>query len=316
MLETADTARLFLALSVCLGLIVAGVGNALVGSRRAAGALPFAAAGVAVAAGVAWLFESPWVVHVAGRGVGGLALLALGGSGRVRRGLAAGVAPFRSPRARWAMVAVTGLAGLGYELSRYERADTAALDASMDDIALLGDATVGVVVPGVRFHTDSGHAVTPIVAETQHSAEHLRRVEAVTLAGLGGRTQIISRGPPSGGSNCHGWVFTGGRYGIRGRDVPAILADNGYARVSAPAPGDACVYRSAAGEVSHTAVVRAVCDDGMVLVEGKWGWLGVYLHPVEASCYGTAFDYYRTARKSHLLAAVTDTPTPAAKAGP
>jgi len=314
MLETLDTGRLFLALAVCLGLIVAGVGNLLLGSRRAGGSLPFAGLGVAVAAGVAWLFESPQAARLAGLGVGGLTLLALSGSGWARRGLATGFAPFRSSRARWAMVAVTGLAGLGYELTRFDREDAAALDASMDDLARLTDSSLAVPVTGVLLRTDSGNAVTPIVAETQHSAEYLRRIEGASLASLS--KQAISRGPPSGASNCHGWVFTGGRYGIRGRDVPAILADNGYARVDAPAPGDACVYRSGDGEVSHTALVRAVCDDGTVLVEGKWGWLGVYLHPAAASCYGTEFHYYRTARKSHLLAAFTGTPTSAAKSSP
>ena len=32
--------------------------------------------------------------------------------------------------------------------------------------------------------------------------------------------------------NCHGWVFTGGRFWVSGEDVPRILEDNGYRRVS------------------------------------------------------------------------------------
>ena len=69
------------------------------------------------------------------------------------------------------------------------------------------------------------------------------------------------------------------------------------------------MYRDESGQVSHTALVRAVCEDGTVLVEGKWGWMGVYLHPVQSSCYGQKFDYYRTARGSHVLTVRSDSPT-------
>jgi hypothetical protein len=96
-------------------------------------------------------------------------------------------------------------------------------------------------------------------------------------------------------------VFTGGRFHVSGRQVDSILTDNGYARVTDPAAGDVCVYRNPDGGVSHTAVVRASLPDGTVLVESKWGRMGVYMHDADESCYGADFAYFRTARGTHLL---------------
>ena len=81
----------------------------------------------------------------------------------------------------------------------------------------------------------------------------------------------------------------------------AILADNGYTPVTDPRPGDLAVYRQN-GTVAHTAVVRYVTPGMPVLVEGKWGVAGVYLHPVDASPYGSEFTFYRVDRPTHVLA--------------
>jgi hypothetical protein len=83
--------------------------------------------------------------------------------------------------------------------------------------------------------------------------------------------------------------------------VEPFLADNRYAPVTDPRPGDLAVYRQN-GAVTHTAVVRYVTPGMPVLVEGKWGATAVYLHPVDASLYGTAFTYYRADRPTHVLA--------------
>jgi hypothetical protein len=55
------------------------------------------------------------------------------------------------------------------------------------------------------------------------------------------------------------------------------------------------------GEITHTAVVRYITPGQPVLVEGKWGNLSVFLHPVEKSTYGTEYVYYRSGRVGHLL---------------
>jgi hypothetical protein len=101
-------------------------------------------------------------------------------------------------------------------------------------------------------------------------------------------------------------VYTGGRYGVSGADVDSILADNGYRGVADPRPGDLVVYRQA-GAVAHSAVVRYVSPGLPVLVEGKWGAAGVYLHAAGESVYGTEFTYYRADRPTHVLGGL-DTP--------
>ena len=42
---------------------------------------------------------------------------------------------------------------------------------------------------------------------------------------------MIARAKPDATHNCHGWLFTGGRYWVAGDQVEDILADNGYAQV-------------------------------------------------------------------------------------
>ena len=101
-------------------------------------------------------------------------------------------------------------------------------------------------------------------------------------------------------SNCHGWVFTGGRSWVGNDEVDRILADNGYEAVDDPRPDDLVIYRHDSS-VKHTAVVRAVVPNESVLVEGKWGWMGLFIHPVDQSPYGVEFTYYRSARSGHLL---------------
>jgi hypothetical protein len=120
--------------------------------------------------------------------------------------------------------------------------------------------------------------------------------------------QLINSGPADPGHNCHGWVFTGGRYWVDGSDVPRILRDNGYQPVAHPRAGDLVVYRdSASEEVVHTAVVRAVTEEGLVLVESKWGQMGRYIHPPDKLRFANPFRYYRSSRQGHLLRGLEQT---------
>src|SRR5207245_249118 len=96
-------------------------------------------------------------------------------------------------------------------------------------------------------------------------------------------------------SNCHGWVFTGGRFIVPGSQVDLVLKENGYQEVHEPHPGDVAVYRQGSA-VLHTALVRYVTEGQPVLVEGKWGSLGVFLHPADKSPYGPDYTFYRSAR--------------------
>ena len=114
--------------------------------------------------------------------------------------------------------------------------------------------------------------------------------------------QLIRLAPPSVECNCHGWVYTGGRFAIRSRDVQALLDDNGYDLVAAPQAGDLAIYRDAAGEIAHTGLVRVVRGNDSIMVESKWGPLGVYLHPLTSQPYGTRHQFYRSPRDGHLVA--------------
>lgn len=103
-------------------------------------------------------------------------------------------------------------------------------------------------------------------------------------------------------TNCHGFVFTAGRYCIGGSQVDAILEDNGYQPVEAPRPEDVAVYRDAEGRVVHSGIVRGVASDGAVLVESKWGQAGRFVHRHDRQPYADAScTFYRTARAGHLL---------------
>jgi len=117
--------------------------------------------------------------------------------------------------------------------------------------------------------------------------------------GFAGRLIVASGGTAR--SNCHGWVFTGGRYVIPGDRVDTILRENGYETVSSPLPGDLVIYRDDAGTPVHTGIVKAIGTDGFVLVESKWGQLDVFWHIAEEPAYGSRFEYRRSGREGHLL---------------
>jgi hypothetical protein len=104
--------------------------------------------------------------------------------------------------------------------------------------------------------------------------------------------------------NCHGYVFTGGRFWVRGSHIEQLLKDNGYRSTTNPLPGDIIVYReNATGLVSHTGLVRTVIEDtGKVLIESKLGSYGRFIHAADQHPYdNTTATYYHTVRGGHLL---------------
>lgn len=112
---------------------------------------------------------------------------------------------------------------------------------------------------------------------------------------------VIAAAPPSNQSNCHGWVFTGGRFIVRGATVDSILIDNDYREVDVPDVGDLIVYRDSEGVPRHTGVVKATGEDGFVLIESKWGFDGLFWHEPQNQSYSQEFAYYRSPRSGHLL---------------
>ncbi|MFN7450981.1 MAG: hypothetical protein ACK56W_14190 [Pirellula sp.] len=112
---------------------------------------------------------------------------------------------------------------------------------------------------------------------------------------------IISRQSADKEANCHGWVFTGGKFLVRGESVEKILEENGYRSVKEPAAGDVIIYRSIAGNILHTALVQAILNDGTVLAESKWGIDQRFIHMPEHQPYSSDFTYYRTNRRDHRI---------------
>lgn len=148
--------------------------------------------------------------------------------------------------------------------------------------------------------TDRGRRV-PLYGAVLPEGAAAARLEDEVVQGWGPSLRLIRTGPPDWAADCHGWTFTGGRWWVAGHDVEHILQDNGYRLVDAPRPGDVLVCRDEVGLPMHTGVVFAVGDDGRVLVESKWAWLGRYLHAPQDQPYGQRLTYYRSDRAGHHL---------------
>lgn len=148
--------------------------------------------------------------------------------------------------------------------------------------------------------TDEGHAV-PLYHCPEPAGTNNNSAEPETTISPELQALVIAVAPPSDQTNCHGWVFTGGKFVIRGFAVDSILADNGYWEVDAPSAGDLIVYRDGDGVPTHTGIVKATGGDGFVLIESKWGFDGLFLHEPQNQCYAQEFAYYRSPRSGHLL---------------
>ncbi len=100
--------------------------------------------------------------------------------------------------------------------------------------------------------------------------------------------------------NCHGWVFSGTEI-VKGEDVPLILRENDYVEVDAPQLNDLVIYSDPSGFVVHTGVVCGFLKDDSILVEGKWGVAGTYMHLVDEQPYSPSYKFYRSPRTGHRL---------------
>jgi hypothetical protein len=173
------------------------------------------------------------------------------------------------------------------------------------------DDWLGPAVPDVQMSdepvawavTDAGnpvplHTAAPAEGEVVFNAAK----ETLFLQHRDLLQSVIRTGDANLKSNCHGWVFTGGRYWVKAREVDRILKENGYATVSAPRAGDVAVYREENGRAYHTAVVRCVTEDGTIFQESKWGTLGRFLHTADKNPYAYLLcTYHRSSRDGHCL---------------
>jgi hypothetical protein len=145
--------------------------------------------------------------------------------------------------------------------------------------------------------TDAGQAVGLFHFKMHSSATQIEQFIASNEKDL---TQIIRLVEPNSASNCHGWVFTGGKYGVRDPEVARILVDNGYEEVAAPRQGDLAIYISG-DKFTHSGIVRIADQHTPILVESKWGPFGVYLHGVEQQPFPGQCRFFRSTRSGHLL---------------
>ena len=83
--------------------------------------------------------------------------------------------------------------------------------------------------------TDRGTPIVLLESTDPRASQHLSEVEARALSSGRLWDLAIRDGAADDRSNCHGWVFTGGRFLIRGNEVEVILRENNYVEQRRPA---------------------------------------------------------------------------------
>lgn len=289
-----------------VGLIIGGAGCAVVQRPESRAMIAMAAAVLAIVMSGAASSHAALVVGAAIVIAGGLHWIATHSA--TRRLADALWRCVRSRTAQWIALGVLGCSLVALGARQIERS---VAEIELQDSTHIDDmmSMPPIDQEPVRFvSTDRGTRIPLRHAADMRDPHHLREVEQQILAAQRLNSLVIRRKPAADVCNCHGWIFAAGQFWVHFDDVASILDDNGYRRIENPTPGDLVIYRTTGDEICHSAVVRAVCDDGSVLVEGKWGWMGVFLHRVGESCYGQNFEYYRSGRHGHLLAGMTPAP--------
>jgi hypothetical protein len=190
---------------------------------------------------------------------------------------------------------------IGISLALWTTAQTTAAELLEFDPTEM-DQSSEVKPTQLVLYTDAGMPIRTYLARPLPAGERPQLQDDKNCARYVGK--VINVAPSSYDSNCHGWVFAQGRCGLAGNDVRAILNDNEYQQVEAPAVGDLAVYWQ--GEsIQHTGIVRLADASGFVLLESKWGYLGRYLHEPLVGPYPPDVRFYRTPRGTHLLRGIT-----------
>lgn len=283
-----------------LGLSVAGAARALFSNWRHRHW--FVPLGGLIAVAVAAIGSLIAASKVALFAAGIAAIWALVRSRWCRAAIATIVRVAKKPMAHASIVSLAGIAVTTYGVVGIDRAVEFVEFKEFTFFQVMSTMPPVAPEPAAFAVSDCGSPIRLSIPANARETDELRGIEHAVLESLRWNDCVIRRQPPGDATNCHGWVFTNGQYWLTADDVERILDDNGYMPVSEPRPGDLAIYRNPTGGVAHTAVVRAVCDDGMPIVEGKWGWMGVFLHRASDSCYGKDFTYFRSERNGHRLA--------------
>jgi hypothetical protein len=95
----------------------------------------------------------------------------------------------------------------------------------------------------------------------------------------------------------------------RAQQIALALIDralaNGYRETQSVQNGDLALF-TRDGQVQHSGIVRRDAT-GAVLIESKWGPLGVYLHGIETHPFAKQCALYRSPRSGHLLSIMART---------
>lgn len=207
----------------------------------------------------------------------------------------------RGARFRSATIGLLGLSVALFAIRAIAVADVVPENDAMALMEKIHEVPDLVEDESVWGWTDRRTPIRLYRAETPRAAEDLRSLEFEVLSAQRRQGRVLRRQDADDRTNCFGWIFTDGRYWVDNDQVESILGENGYEIVATARPGDLAVYRDDEHRIHHAAVVRAVCDDGTILVEGKWGWMGVYLHRLTDSLYGPTVNLYRSERRGHAL---------------
>jgi hypothetical protein len=240
---------------------------------------------------------SPWAVI----GLTGscLAAVAIFGAKRLAEGTTSVIARLGTPQFRFGFTTVLGFTIIVGTPVLVQWVDDRAAEDFLREVESAQAVSARPRAETTAW-TDQG---TPLLLRESQREIHginFREEEEKFLARLKMTDQLIRRGEVDKRSNCHGWVFTGGRFTVTEDQVALILRENGYEEVSLPEPGDLVIYGSATGS-RHTAIVRYATEGQSVLVEGKWGGFGVFLHSADTSPYGDDYTFYSSPRQGHLL---------------
>ena len=238
-----------------LGLFLAGVLNLALGrgGRRVwlRLVLTLVACG-AVVAGLSALTRVELALRAAAVVFGVLTVATLLGSEWLVRQVSALVAYCRRPAPRWGLVAGAGLLVLIGSGLAFDVAEEDVLDQSMKELDMLTGRPVTQPVEQAFAATDRGTRVVLREPTAARNPDDLAGPEEKTLRDVKVHSQLIRRGGPADYTNCHGWVFTGGKFILAPEDVEAIIKENGYQETHAPQPGDLVIYRQS-GTITHTA---------------------------------------------------------------
>jgi hypothetical protein len=305
--------RLFPAVCAGFGLMLVGGVNLLLLRQGLAVRVLATLLAVGLAVGFATALDHPGAAAATARILAvGLLPCAILGSRRVVDALAGSLSALRRPGLRFGILSAAGVATAIGAVVVFERADEQMMAEAESEMDLVHSRVPTTPTQREKAATDRG---TPVVLKEPAATldgQKLSAAEGKILRDTKLGDQVMRRGPIGDHSNCHGWVFAGGRFWLNPDDVELILKENGYAEAAEPQVGDVVIYRNG-GVISHSAVVRYVAEGQPAMVEGKWGQLGVFLHPADKSCYGTSYTFYRANRASHLLVGLGGTPGSDAK---